>query len=52
MYVCTYTYIHTYIHTYKHTMGMLGAWGGQKRASDLQKLGLQMIVSHHIGAEN
>lgn len=31
---------------------MSSARGGQKRESDPQELGLQMIVSHYVGVES
>lgn len=33
-------------------IGMPGAHGGQKSVLDALELGLQMVVSHHVGAGN
>jgi hypothetical protein len=35
-----------------HTMYMPGAFGDQKKALDTLALGLHMVMSHHVGAEN
>lgn len=40
------------LHTCLCTTGVLGALGGQKKASGPLKLEVQMVSSHHVGAGN
>lgn len=47
MYACMY-YVHALL-ACMYTMYMLGNKEGQKRACDPLELGLQTIVSHHMG---
>ena len=41
-----------FLHVLKYTIHVFGALEGQKRALDALKRGLQMVVSHNVGAGN
>lgn len=48
---CFYVWLFC-LHTYMYTMFVLGAHRGQKRPSDSLEWQLQMIIKHHMEAEN